>query len=325
MSKESKESTKDFIKAVNYDKWQRIKRHPDYKRSYRKIKELNTKEGELQKKLDQILRGKLIIKSRPAELSKELEETQKQRKDLEDQTLKKFKLRMLLDPDAVYPANSKLFSETLVLEGTPAVEIISKGSKKLEDMLVAHEADSWETIDQLPDNWEVLDAVDIWLKDGRYLTLQIDVTRTKREISKIISTILDMIKTKWGRSHFEKRLKYYKVFDMREKLPPEPYEKIAFELYPEEAKDNLKRAVNKVTKERTMAARLILGEDYDPEKFKKREIMIEDLLKKCSTCPNHPDRGGTCSKLCPEIEAYLKQGEAYQRETLPRKPLDTRI
>ena len=63
---------------------------------------------------------------------------------------------------------------------------------------------------------------------------------------------------------------------------------------------------------------LIHGEPYDPTLFKRDywEIHQEDIGKQCKTCPSHPDNGGDCNELCPDMLAYVDQDNRYQREKI---------
>lgn len=45
------------------------------------------------------------------------------------------------------------------------------------------------------------------------------------------------------------------------------------------------------------AYELIEGHTYDQEKYK----LTHWNLRECATCPEHPDRGGKCKELCPDI------------------------
>ncbi len=63
------------------------------------------------------------------------------------------------------------------------------------------------------------------------------------------------------------------------------------------------------------AHELIYGEKYNPADFEKPEIKKRHLKRECSTCKEHPDHGGTCSELCPDVMAFVEQDtKSYQRE-----------
>ena len=64
------------------------------------------------------------------------------------------------------------------------------------------------------------------------------------------------------------------------------------------------------------AFELICGNRFDPVLFKRDywEIRQADIGKQCKTCPNHPDNGGDCNELCPDMLAFVNQDNQYQRE-----------
>lgn len=64
------------------------------------------------------------------------------------------------------------------------------------------------------------------------------------------------------------------------------------------------------------AFEMICGNKFDPVLFKRDywEIRQADIGKQCKTCANHPDNGGDCNELCPDMLAYVDQDSAYQRK-----------
>jgi len=77
------------------------------------------------------------------------------------------------------------------------------------------------------------------------------------------------------------------------------------------------------------AYELIEGHRYDHNRYRDlyREIVAPELRKTCSTCP---ERNTTCTDLCPDVLAFLDQGEGKQKdlltatgtaEPLPRKDI----
>lgn len=63
------------------------------------------------------------------------------------------------------------------------------------------------------------------------------------------------------------------------------------------------------------AYELITGKKFNPIDFQRPEVKKEYLKKECSTCSEHPDRGGTCKDLCPDVIALVEQDtKRSQRE-----------
>lgn len=57
------------------------------------------------------------------------------------------------------------------------------------------------------------------------------------------------------------------------------------------------------------AFELIEGRSYQPESFRQSywEIKREELRRICATCPDHPNKGGGCKELCPDVLPFVTQ------------------
>jgi hypothetical protein len=57
------------------------------------------------------------------------------------------------------------------------------------------------------------------------------------------------------------------------------------------------------------AFELIEGRIYQPESFRQSywEIKKEELRRICATCPDHPNKGGSCKELCPDVLPFVTQ------------------
>lgn len=61
------------------------------------------------------------------------------------------------------------------------------------------------------------------------------------------------------------------------------------------------------------AYKMMYGKKYDPAKYEKPEIKKEYLKRTCEPCDKHPDNGGTCDTLCPDVLEFVDQDTTYQR------------
>ena len=156
------------------------------------------------------------------------------------------------------------------------------------------------------------------LRPGERL-FKIDLKKKKTQIKKEFSEYLDrayMTRTaesNWTPDNSRDRKEAWRhlaVWKLRRKR--KSFSDIAkeLEITKDAAKKNFYRAFE-----------LICGNRFDPVLFKRDywEIRQGDIGKQCRSCPNHPDYGGDCNELCPDMLAYVDQDERYQREKLGEK------
>jgi len=93
------------------------------------------------------------------------------------------------------------------------------------------------------------------------------------------------------------------------------FEEIAKYKFPEAlTPEKLKKAIDSIKKQFCAAKKLILGNDYDPEKSK---IILSELrpLQLCDTCSDKRcERNG--GDLCPSMIEYLESIEGKRTEAL---------
>ena len=148
------------------------------------------------------------------------------------------------------------------------------------------------------------------LKPGQRL-FKVDLTQKKSQIMKEFSEYLNrayMRAANWtpdNSRETEKAWQHLAVWKLRRKRKS----------FSDIAKDQ------KITKDAAKksfyrAFEMITGSKFDTALFKRDywEIRQEDIGRQCKTCSNHPDNGGDCNELCPDMLAYVNQDDRYQRE-----------
>jgi len=155
------------------------------------------------------------------------------------------------------------------------------------------------------------------LEDDRFLVLKIDTDRDEEIIKRVFVKELKEIKNmkkkyKIGSSydktpHLDKTKRYFKVFDLRAKKPPQSYERIALSLIKEGFFKNksLEQAIASAKKDFSVAFKGIYSIPY--KKFNKKEFNKTDF-KGCKDCLKR----SVCKESCAEMEYILCQQEVKQ-------------
>ena len=154
------------------------------------------------------------------------------------------------------------------------------------------------------------------LENGKYLTLKLDITQRQYLIDAKMDLILNHIDrfglspsrmlAKSQRDRWQEWENQRKVWDMR--AEKKSYREIAMKL--RRPNEPLIKAKDRIKKQFRAAYELIMGEKYDPKKYK--EILRSKKLKSCKECPNYP-----CKDGCPALFTELASVEKKKlRETL---------
>lgn len=170
-------------------------------------------------------------------------------------------------------------------------------------------------------NWEKLlknKRVELYkhiLRNNRFLTLRIDTDRDKTIIERAISKKLRWIiekKKQFGLGrrldktpHLDKSERYFRVYNLRNKMPQMEFEKIALIMlgdgyYKEKS---IEKAVNSVKKDYVVAFEEIFGVPYRKWEAKK---LNKNKIESCDNCPERK----LCEKrgqLCARVEYYLSK------------------
>ena len=189
----------------------------------------------------------------------------------------------------------------------------------LTRLFYSHAVTNIEAGNKIVHEWGIQQPIKVinamGLKPGERL-FKVDLTKKKSQIKKEFSEYLDRAfltraeDANWSpdnRREREEAWRHLAVWKLRRKRKS----------FSDIAKDQkISQAAAKKCFYR--AFELIHGEPYDPVLFKRDywEIRQEEIGKQCKTCPNHPDNGGDCGELCPDMLAYVDQDELYQREKL---------
>jgi len=146
-----------------------------------------------------------------------------------------------------------------------------------------------------------------FIEDDKYLTLKIDMTQANIRIIPLVRFYIryfrQYIERKGvdaGRSHFEKRRRYYRVWEERK-------QKKSFKAISKK----LSIDVDTAKKEFYRAYELIMERSYNPVHYGEIPVQKGDLVRECNTCPIRSE----CKEACPDIIAYLDQ-DRVGREVL---------
>ncbi len=158
--------------------------------------------------------------------------------------------------------------------------------------------------------------------------LRIDLRRSKKDIMKDISCYLDRVAElrkkpvgwadnykKWQPDVSREQKEAWRdlqIWRMRRGPRKKPFLQISREL-------GIK--VDAAKKAFAQAYLLIEEHPLDGSHIKKRlkEVDLEELRRTCATCPEKPERGGTCKEPCPDVLAFIEQDQirSFGRPTPP--------
>ena len=143
------------------------------------------------------------------------------------------------------------------------------------------------------------------LERDKIASFEIDISRTDNEIiTSLLRWIRTMRKAKAiapKRDTFEKREKYYQIWDDRK-------ERKDFSIISKEHGISIDTAKKRFYR----AYELIIGKPYDGEYFKKEIISKRKQTKLCTTCPIYD----TCNDPCPNVLEYIDQDQGGGKEFL---------
>lgn len=141
------------------------------------------------------------------------------------------------------------------------------------------------------------------LKDRRYLTVEIDLSRGKTHIEKSIREYIAIFSPYVEKPDTRVREsdRMYQVWDEYKLL--HSFSKVSKKL-------KIKESTARKTYYRAFA--LIMGETYDSTKHNKESLTKEQLAKTCETCLEYT----SCQDLCPDVLAFVSQDEVKLREKL---------
>jgi hypothetical protein len=213
------------------------------------------------------------------------------------QFLNKYQLHVPLDPKWVKKIPKELLENLALFTDEFAARIIPHNHSKMINLgtiVVDGKEGSFSKHDLSPN-----------LRDGRYLTLEIDLRQNKEIIMAKVETIIDLFRKysprKSTRDTESRKIDKFRVWD--EYLSIKNFSKIA-------EKYNKKEPT--VRKAYYRAFELIMGEKYDFNKHNRQVIERTQLSKTCDVCEFH----STCDTLCPDVLGFVDQDYTSRKELL---------
>jgi hypothetical protein len=155
------------------------------------------------------------------------------------------------------------------------------------------------------------------LEDGRWLSLKLNLQQDKElllfAVGKKIDQMQSLIKKIGGVPNIEKLERYLAVFDLRNKRPPVPYDRILSELwkYYGSKKKSREKMINLCKRDFLVAFKAIYGVSY--KEYRSKDINRSEAAKKsCKECPSR----NKCKELCADVAFSLTEETISRKEKL---------
>ncbi len=280
------------IRNWKSDRWERIRRNPDYIAAYNNFKALEKAKVEGARKQSQH-RSNVAVKY--------LEICEKY--DISDviDPNKPFKKSMspkigLTDGYIVFPIKDGRFTIPMPIRGS-SFNCIDGRSAKGQPLYRKYKAEEA-------------------LVDRRYLAVLLDVNMPDKFVQATAVKAAKVARDSLSIQDDDFRMRInenqiaYDVWDLR--MSKESFQNIAVKLFPD---ISIKRGAERARKSFIRAHELITGKAYKP--FRKRQIHLEELRKTCSTCNDKSCLRGMSNPdnwiPCPEVRAYIEQDQVAQK------------